>query len=105
MPLSFYWCVGVPLDPTGGSGSIGSPQSADEGSPNSTPGKKARKPYTITKQRENWTEEEHQKFITGLKTFDRDWKKLEKYIGTKSVIQVRCWLNVASSGSLLCCLV
>jgi hypothetical protein len=27
---------------------------------------KIRKPYTITKQRENWTEQEHTKFLKAL---------------------------------------
>lgn len=51
--------------------------------------RKTRKPYVITKQRENWTDEEHNKFMEALKLFDRDWKKIEAYIGTKSVIQIR----------------
>ncbi|EGG23275.1 myb domain-containing protein [Cavenderia fasciculata] len=50
---------------------------------------KTRKPYTITKQRENWTEEEHQKFLEALTLFDRDWKKIEGFVGTKTVIQIR----------------
>mmetsp|Transcript_45407 Transcript_45407/g.75775 ORF Transcript_45407/g.75775 Transcript_45407/m.75775 type:complete len:485 (+) Transcript_45407:80-1534(+) len=50
---------------------------------------KERKPYTITKQRENWTEEEHVKFLEALKIYERDWKKIEGFIGTKSVIQIR----------------
>jgi len=51
--------------------------------------RKTRKPYTITKARENWTDEEHTKFLEALKVYDRDWKKIEKFIGTKSVIQIR----------------
>eukprot|EP01117_Protostelium_nocturnum_P017781 TRINITY_DN729_c0_g1_i1.p2 TRINITY_DN729_c0_g1~~TRINITY_DN729_c0_g1_i1.p2 ORF type:complete len:125 (+),score=39.11 TRINITY_DN729_c0_g1_i1:429-803(+) len=52
-------------------------------------GKKPRKAYTISKQREHWTEEEHNKFMEALKLYDRDWKKIEKFIGTKTVIQIR----------------
>jgi len=51
--------------------------------------RKTRKAYTITKQRENWTDEEHAKFMEALKLYDRDWKKIEKFIGTKTVIQIR----------------
>ncbi|KAL0462845.1 UNVERIFIED_CONTAM: protein REVEILLE 1 [Sesamum latifolium] len=39
---------------------------------------KARKPYTITKQRERWTEEEHKKFIEALKLYGRAWRKIEE---------------------------
>ena len=51
--------------------------------------KKQRKTYTITKPRESWTDEEHQRFLDALKLYDRDWKKIETYIRTKSVIQIR----------------
>ena len=37
----------------------------------------ARKPYTITKQRERWTEEEHQRFLDALKLHGRAWRKIE----------------------------
>lgn len=36
-----------------------------------------RKPYTITKQREKWTEEEHQKFLEALKLYGRGWRQIE----------------------------
>ncbi|KAJ7969876.1 protein REVEILLE 6 isoform X1 [Quillaja saponaria] len=51
--------------------------------------KKIRKPYTITKSRETWTEPEHDKFLEALQLFDRDWKKIEAYVGSKTVIQIR----------------
>ncbi|KAM7254905.1 hypothetical protein ACFE04_020146 [Oxalis oulophora] len=52
-------------------------------------GKKVRKPYTITKSRESWTDEEHDKFLEALQLFDRDWKKIEDFVGSKTVIQIR----------------
>ncbi|WZZ29738.1 hypothetical protein YC2023_013139 [Brassica napus] len=58
--------------------------------------KKVRKPYTITKSRESWTEEEHDKFLEALQlsmvvlfVFGRDWKKIEDFVGSKTVIQVQ----------------
>jgi len=50
---------------------------------------KRRKTYTIRKQREAWTEEEHQKFLEALGKFGRDWKNIEAYVGTKTLIQIR----------------
>ncbi|XP_011086968.1 protein REVEILLE 2 isoform X1 [Sesamum indicum] len=50
---------------------------------------KVRKPYTITKQRERWTEEEHQKFLEALKLYGRAWRHIEEYVGTKTAIQIR----------------
>ncbi|EYU19585.1 hypothetical protein ABFS82_06G106300 [Erythranthe guttata] len=53
------------------------------------PNTKIRKPYTITKSRESWTEPEHDKFLEALQLFDRDWKKIEAFVGSKTVIQIR----------------
>ncbi|XWS35827.1 hypothetical protein CRYUN_Cryun20dG0029300 [Craigia yunnanensis] len=66
--------------------------------------KKIRKPYTITKSRESWTDQEHDKFLEALQLFDRDWKKIEAFVGSKTVIQIRShaqkyFLKVQKSGT------
>jgi len=53
------------------------------------PTEKKRKTYTIKKEREIWTEEEHTKFLEALEKFGKDWKKIEAFIGTKTLIQIR----------------
>uniref|UniRef100_A0A7S2ZHA6 HTH myb-type domain-containing protein n=1 Tax=Rhodosorus marinus TaxID=101924 RepID=A0A7S2ZHA6_9RHOD len=49
-----------------------------------------RKPYEKRSAvRETWTNEEHEKFIEGLKLYGRDWKKIEQHVESKTVIQIR----------------
>ncbi|CAI8593730.1 unnamed protein product [Vicia faba] len=90
---------GMPLPGFGPFASVSSTvNSSDDAS------KKIRKPYTITKSRENWTEPEHDKFLEALQLFDRDWKKIEAFVGSKTVIQIRShaqkyFLKVQKSGA------
>ncbi|XP_042503684.1 protein REVEILLE 6-like [Macadamia integrifolia] len=85
------------LDPTGmtlpGIGSLTTTTTATTATTTTAssddPSKKIRKPYTITKSRESWTEQEHDKFLEALQLFDRDWKKIEAFVGSKTVIQIR----------------
>ncbi|XP_004516868.1 protein REVEILLE 6 isoform X1 [Cicer arietinum] len=97
---------GFCLDPTGmglpGFGPFASVSAAVNLSEDAS--KKVRKPYTITKSRENWTEPEHDKFLEALQLFDRDWKKIEAFVGSKTVIQIRShaqkyFLKVQKSGA------
>ncbi|KAL6493458.1 ER-phagy receptor 1 [Orobanche gracilis] len=50
---------------------------------------KVRKPYTITKLRERWEDQEHQRFVEALKLYGRDWRQIEGHVGTKTAIQIR----------------
>ncbi|KAG1360846.1 Protein REVEILLE 5 [Cocos nucifera] len=72
-----------------GGAALAAPATAATSSSSDDPSKKIRKPYTITKSRESWTEQEHDKFLEALQLFDRDWKKIEAFVGSKTVIQIR----------------
>ncbi len=90
----------------GAAGSVGAARAADDTSQPSASGgtsthdsqpsnitqrpvAKVRKPYTITKQRERWSEDEHARFLDALKLHGRAWRKIEEHIGTKSAVQIR----------------
>lgn len=52
-------------------------------------GEKKWKVGKSNKQRENWTPDEHQRFLDALKLYERDWKKIEGFVQSKTVIQIR----------------
>ncbi|GJV31466.1 protein LHY isoform X1 [Tanacetum coccineum] len=54
---------------------------------------KARKPYTITKQRERWTEDEHNSFLEALKLYGRAWQRIEDVRG-----RVVSWSSAGTCG-------
>ncbi|KAG5227442.1 protein REVEILLE [Salix suchowensis] len=100
---------GFYLDPTGmaavpGLSTFPTTTTTTSNSSSEDPNNKVRKPYTITKSRESWTDPEHDKFLEALQLFDRDWKKIEAFIGSKTVIQIRShaqkyFLKVQKSGT------
>ena len=47
--------------------------------------KSKRKP----KETGRWTKEEHSRFILGLMTFGKNWKKVEELVATRTGAQVR----------------
>lgn len=50
---------------------------------------KVRKPYTVSKQREKWSEEEHERFLDAIQLYGRAWRQIQEHIGTKTAIQIR----------------
>lgn len=36
-----------------------------------------------------WTDEEHEKFLEGLKMYGKDWRLIEEYIGSRTCAQIR----------------
>jgi SHAQKYF class myb-like DNA-binding protein len=74
---------------TGGeSCNVESMHSVDEDTQKNTRNRR-RKPYVMKKAREVWTPEEHERFVQAVHLYHRDWKQIEKYVGTKNVLQIR----------------
>ena len=36
-----------------------------------------------------WTNEEHRLFLEGIRLFKRDWRSIERHIGTRTCSQIR----------------
>ena len=47
------------------------------------------RPYVKTKSRESWKDDEHDRFLEGVRLYGRDWKKITDHVGSKSTSQVR----------------
>ncbi|CAD6206114.1 unnamed protein product [Miscanthus lutarioriparius] len=52
-------------------------------------GKKSRKPYVMTRPRERWTADEHDRFLHALLVFSCDWKRVQAFVATKTATQIR----------------
>lgn len=51
--------------------------------------RRRRKVYTVTKQREKWTEKQHEDFVQAIQLYGRQWKFVTEYVGTKTMQQIR----------------
>ncbi len=63
-----------PGPPAGAPGQL---QAVGGAQPGDSQGGKQRKPYTLVKAREKWTDEEHNKFVEGVRLHGRQWRKIE----------------------------
>ena len=36
-----------------------------------------------------WTDDEHRRFLEGLKMYGKDWRMIEEHIGTRTCSQIR----------------
>ena len=68
------------------------PPDGSNGSP-----KRNRKPYTSTKPREKWTQQEHELFVEALRLHGRQWSKVEEHIGESFISQQDVWSAIAES--------
>lgn len=48
-----------------------------------------RKPYVVSKQRQLWSDHEHELFVEALRLHNRNWRKIEAHVGTKTAVQIR----------------
>eukprot|EP00467_Chlorarachnion_reptans_P013342 CAMPEP_0114496824 /NCGR_PEP_ID=MMETSP0109-20121206/5979_1 /TAXON_ID=29199 /ORGANISM="Chlorarachnion reptans, Strain CCCM449" /LENGTH=426 /DNA_ID=CAMNT_0001674129 /DNA_START=46 /DNA_END=1322 /DNA_ORIENTATION=- len=48
-----------------------------------------RKKYTIKNPRQQWTPEEHARFVEAIRLYQRDWARVREHVGTRTVIQIR----------------
>eukprot|EP00471_Norrisiella_sphaerica_P013669 CAMPEP_0184503230 /NCGR_PEP_ID=MMETSP0113_2-20130426/51767_1 /TAXON_ID=91329 /ORGANISM="Norrisiella sphaerica, Strain BC52" /LENGTH=603 /DNA_ID=CAMNT_0026892689 /DNA_START=238 /DNA_END=2049 /DNA_ORIENTATION=+ len=48
-----------------------------------------RKKYTIRNPRQQWTAEEHKRFVEAIRMYKRDWARVKEHVGTRTVIQIR----------------